>query len=115
MLHVPKYTAGATLSYSFPSTAVTLGMTNVSSWTEVDWLALYGVYFARQPYRGSQRAYWMTYPSFVKFNLSVSQTVSDRFTVFLRSDNLTNENVAEIYNLNTNSGRLTMIGVRTKL
>jgi outer membrane receptor protein involved in Fe transport len=114
MLDIPKHTAGTTLSYNLSRTAVTLGMTYVGAWTDYDIFALYGYYFGGQPFRGSLRAYWMTYPSFVKFNLSVSQTLADRYTVFLRSDNLTDNRVSEINSAYMNMGRVTMLGVRTR-
>ncbi len=114
VLDIPKHAGGAALSYSLPRTTATLGMTHIGSWIETDWLALLGVYFGGQPYRGSGRAYWMTYPAFTKFNLSVSQTLTDRVGVFLRFDNLTNKKVFEIFNVNITSGRVTTIGVRVK-
>jgi len=115
MLAIPKHTAGATLSYILPRTTVNLGMTYVGSWTYYDYLALYGFFYGGQPYRGSQRAYWIPYASFSKFNLSVSHTVTDRLTAFLYSKNFTNNHVPEHDNLVLNAGRVTMIGVRTKL
>ncbi len=115
MLDIPQHTVGATLSYSLHRTAITLGMTHIGSWTETDWVALYGFYFAGQQYRGSGRAYWITYPAFTKFNLSMSQGITQRINVFLRSDNLTNQNVFERNNLFLNTGRVTVVGVRTTL
>jgi len=114
MLDIPKHTAGAKLSYSVRGTTATVGVTWIGEWTEYDYLALYGYYYGGQAYRGSGRAYWMTYPAFTKFNLSVSQTLTDRVGVFLRSDNLTNRNVSEQNNANFSMGRVTMIGVRVK-
>ncbi len=114
MLGIPQHTAGATLSYNLTRTAGTLGMTWIGAWTQYDNVALFGYYYGGQPYRGSSRAYWMTYPSFVKFNLSVSEMVTNRFSVFLRSDNLTNKAVSERSNYFFNAGRTTLIGVRVK-
>jgi len=113
-LAIPKHTAGATLSYSLPRTAVSLGMTYIGAWTEYDELALYGYFYGGRPYRGSFRAYWTTYPSFAKFKLSVSQTVTNRFSIFLQSDNLTSQNVSEFTNYQFTPGRTTTIGVRVK-
>jgi len=114
MLHTPRHTAGATLSYIRPRTTATLGMTSVGSWTDVDYVTLYGYYYAGQPYRGSRRAYWTKYSGFTKFNLSVSQTLTDRLAVFVRSDNLTNRSVPELNNYFFTAGRTTMIGMRVK-
>ncbi len=113
-LGTPKHAAGAAVSYSLPRTAVTLGMTYIGPWTSYDFLALFGFFYGGQPYRGSFRAYWMTYPSITKFHLSVSRTLTDRYSVFLRSDNLTNNHVSEVANSTITTGRTTMIGVRVK-
>ncbi len=96
MLHIPKHTAGATLSYSLPRTTVTLGMTYVDSWTEVDWVSFFGFIFGVHPYRGSFRNYWMTYPSFTKFNLAATQVLTNRLSAFVRSDNLTNKTCTSV-------------------
>ncbi len=115
MLHIPNHSAGATLAYNLPHTEISVGMTHIGSWIETDWVALLGYFTGAAPYRGSGRAYWITYPSFTKFNLSVSQSLTGRLSVFIHSENLTNNNVAELRNININSGRATLIGVRTRL
>jgi len=115
LLHVPHHTAGATLSYNMRRTVLTAGMTYVGSWIDSDLLALYGYYFGGQPYRGSGRDYWMTYPSFAKFNLALSQSVTNRLSMFVRLDNLTNSHAFEVNNLATLAGRISVIGLRTKL
>lgn len=114
LIGIPKHTAGATLGYSSGGTAATLGMTYVGSWTESDYRALFGFFSGGQPYRGSGRAYWVAYPSFTKLNLTISQAVTDRLSVFLQSDHLTNKTIVERSNLFFHPGRLTTFGVRTK-
>jgi outer membrane receptor for ferrienterochelin and colicin len=115
LLHIPKHTAGATLGYSWGPTAVNLAMTYVGSWTEYDYVALFGYYFGGQPYRGAGRDYWKTYPSFTKVSLSATQALNDRLSLFVRCDNLTNKNVSEVVNYFMSAGRVTMIGLRTRL
>jgi len=112
--HIPKHTGGVTLGYRLGRTALDLGMTYVGPWTEYDYGALFGYFYGGQPFRGSLRDYWITYPSFAKFNFAVSQTVTDRFSVFLRSDNLFNNDVSEPVNLYPNLGRVTMIGLQMR-
>ena len=112
MLGIPKYTAGATVSYRAPRTVVALGATYVGWWIQYDNIALNAA-FSNGTFTGSFRDYWMTYPAFTKFRLSVSQTVSDRLSVFLQSDNLTNRNLTEHDNTYPNQGRVTMLGLRT--
>lgn len=114
ILGIPTHTAGATVSYGLPHTALTVGMTHIGSWVQSDVIALFGYYFGGQPYRGSGRDYWITYPGFFKFNASISQSITDRLSVFLRADNVTNNNVAEANNFAPIAGRVTMVGVRTK-
>ncbi len=114
MLEIPKHVAGATLSYGVARTAINLGMTSVGSWTADNVLQLYGYYYGGQPYLGSPRAYWTTYPAFTKLNLSVSQGVNDRLSVFAQADNLTNSQAAERYDYVVNHGRVTTIGLRAK-
>jgi outer membrane receptor protein involved in Fe transport len=114
VLATPKHTAGATLGYRFPTTTVELGMTHIGSWVNYDYVAVFGVIYGGQPFRGSLRDYWITYPGLTKFNVALTQRVSERFSVFLRSDNVTNRAVSEQSNFFVNMGRLTMIGLRVK-
>jgi outer membrane receptor protein involved in Fe transport len=114
LLHIPKHTAGATVSYNLPHTVATLGLTYIGSWTEYDYIALYGFYFGGQPYRGSGRDYWTTYPGFTKMTFSLSQSLSRSLSLFAQSDNLTNSHAVEHDNSVVNRGRLTMIGLRER-
>ena len=112
ILGIPKHTAGATLSYSLPRTTVTLGMTYIGSWTNTDYIALYGYFLGGQPFRGAYRDYWIAYPRIRKFNLAVSQILTSRLSIFLLSDNLSNNNASEYHNFNPQTGRVTRLGVR---
>ena len=114
MLAIPWHTAGATLSYGLPRTVVALGLTYIGAWTNYNIRALYTDYYVKGIFTNPLRTYWATYPGFAKLNLSVSQGVTDRVRVFLQADNLTNNTVHEVYDLNMNTGRVTMVGVRVK-
>jgi outer membrane receptor protein involved in Fe transport len=115
MLGIPRHTGGATLSYDLPKTTVAAGVTAVGSWTEVDYLALYAsdLFYGTQPFRGSIRDYWIRYPGFTKLRVSISRSLPWHLTAFLRSDNVTNKNVYERYNINLNFGRSTVLGLQT--
>jgi outer membrane receptor protein involved in Fe transport len=113
MRAIPRHMAGGYASYALPRTTASLGVTWIGSWVEWDWFALTTASF-NGTFTGSFRDYWKTYNGFAKLNLSISQGLTDRVTLFLRSDNLTNKNVAERSNLNVNPGRVSMIGVRAR-
>jgi len=113
MLLIPKHSAGATLSYSLPRTAVTLGLTYIGAWTSYNSRALYTDYYVNAVFN-PLRNYWTMYPGFAKLNLSVSQAVTTRVSVFLHADNLTNNKVHELEDYYMNTGRVTMVGLRVK-
>ena len=114
MLAIPRHAAGATLSYGLPRTVVTLGLTYIGAWTSYNNRALYTDYYVNGIFTNPLRTYWKTYAGFAKLNLSVSQGVTGRVSVFLQADNLTNNTVHEVYDLNMNTGRVTMVGVRVR-
>jgi hypothetical protein len=115
LLGIPKSSGGVTLTYAAPRWNLSLGALAVGSWTEHDWVALYGLYFGGQPYRGSMRDYWMRYPGFVKLNLGFSHDLSSRFALFVDVKNMTNRYVYEQSNISVTAGRTTMLGLRARL
>ncbi len=115
ILGLPELSGGATLTYALPHGSVSVGATAAGSWTEHDWVALFGVFLGGQPYRGSFRDYWITYPGFVKLNLGVSQDLTPRLTGFIDVKNVANRYVYEQSNIYVTSGRTTMVGLRARL
>ncbi len=107
----PEYSANATATVTTRHTAVALGVTHLSSWTEHDYGALYRFYAGLDPYRGSDRDYWIAYPAITKLNLSVSQGVTSSLRIFGRVDNLANQRRTELNNLYVMYGRRTTIGM----
>jgi outer membrane receptor protein involved in Fe transport len=91
ILGIPHTSAGATVTYSPRArTTLTASLTHIGHWTNTDWVALYGFYYGGQPYRGSQRAYWIEYPTVTKLALGVSQQLTAQVTTFVRADNVGN-------------------------
>ncbi len=91
ILTIPHTSAGATLTYSpLARTTLTASMTHIGHWIDNDWLVLYGYYYGNQPYLGSQRAYWIEYPTVTKFAVGVSQMLTRGLTAFVRAENVGN-------------------------
>ncbi len=99
ILGVPHTSAGATVTYSPTSgTVLTASMTHIGEWINFDYLSFYAFRFAHQPYRGSTRAYWMTYPQVTKFAVGASQALSGSVKVFGRAENVGNNLRYEQFN-----------------
>ncbi len=111
LLAIPKYTAGGTLAYTGSGWIASLGALHSSSWTNTDYFALYDSYFLDVPYRGSGRAYWITYPGFTKLRLAVSRHLWGGINTFLSVDNFTNSYAFESGNNVTPPGRMTTVGL----
>jgi outer membrane receptor protein involved in Fe transport len=112
LLGVPRSSAGAALTYSSRLVDLNLEATRFGEWTEVDWLSYYGFIFGGKPYRGSLRAYWIDYPSFTKFNVSVGRRFTPALEGFLRVDNVANNRADERVNVDIPLGRVTTVGLR---
>ncbi len=91
LLGIPHTSAGATVSYSpVPRTTLTARVTHIGHWTNTDDVALYAFYFGDQPYRGTDRAYWIEYPTVTKIGLGLTQELAAGLTVFIRAENVGN-------------------------
>jgi outer membrane receptor protein involved in Fe transport len=112
LLGVPRYSAGAALTYSSPLADLGLEATRFGEWTEIDWLSYYGFIYGGAPYRGSLRAYWMEYPSFTKFNVSLARRFTGGLEGFLRVDNVADNRADERVNVDIPIGRVTTAGLR---
>jgi len=113
LLGIPKYSGGVQASYDlFRRTLLNAGITHIGSWTNPDYLALYGFFFGGQEYRGSNRAYWIRYPSVTKLNAGLQQSIDEHLSLLLAVDNLTNNRRFEEINLAVTPGRRTTVGVR---
>jgi outer membrane receptor protein involved in Fe transport len=111
LLGIPYTSAGAAVTYSpLAGTSATVSMTLLGHWTNTDYLALYGYYFGGQPYRGSQRAYWIEYPTVAKFAVSMRQELRKGLEAFLRVDNAGNNLRYEQFNYNVPMPRSVTVG-----
>jgi outer membrane receptor protein involved in Fe transport len=112
---VPHTSAGATITYSpFAQTTLSASMTHIGHWIENDWIALYGFYFGGDPYRGSNRAYWIEYPTVTKFTIGVSQQVAKGVQAFLRAENVGNTLRYEQYNASMPMPRTVIVGANVR-
>jgi len=75
---------------------------------------LLGFYFGGQPYRGSQRAYWIEYPNVTKFAVGASVDLLQGRTVFLRVENVADTRRFERHNLNIPMPRTFIVGATVK-
>ncbi len=111
LLAIPQHTAGATVSYSAAGWTGSLGLLHSGSWTNTDYVALYDSYFKGVPYRGSGRAYWITYPAFTKLHLTLGRRLGAGVSAFLSAENLTNSYAVEQANSISPRGRTTTAGL----
>jgi outer membrane receptor protein involved in Fe transport len=110
---VPQRTGGLTLTWMpFSTTMATIGMAYVGARTYFDLFAQYKCIARTGPCRSASRDYYMSYPAFVKTNLSVSQRIRGGLWGLLQVDNLANETADEVNNLTPVPGRTTLVGVR---
>jgi outer membrane receptor protein involved in Fe transport len=112
MWYAPKYSGGATLTARFWKGSAALNMTYVDDWVTQDLELLYDFIYGGDEWLGSSRAYLRGYPSISKWNLRTEQSITDRFTLFMRLDNLTNRQEADFSNFFTAPGRTAVIGAR---
>jgi outer membrane receptor protein involved in Fe transport len=111
VLGTPHSSAGATVTYApLPTTTLTGSMTYFGHWTEHDYIALFGYYYGGQPYRGSDRAYWIEYPVVMKVAFAVSQRLANSVTAFARVENIGNSLRPEETNLNIPTPRSLLVG-----
>ena len=110
---VSRYSGGISATIT-PSerTVVTGSITHVGSWRSSDVIALFGVFFDGQPFRGSGRDYWIRYPAFTKINLGVTQELTPQLSAFARVENIGNVHALERDNLTTPMGRVSFLGAQ---
>ncbi len=108
---IPHTSAGITITASpVPQTTLIASMTYIGHWINNDYLAEYGFFFGGQPYLGSDRAYWIQYPSVTKFSVGVSQAVTKGLTAFVRAENVGNNLRAEQANTSIPVPRSVSVG-----
>jgi len=112
MLSIPEYSGGLTVTYSHTKGAVSLSTTHIGPWKYYDTVALYGYYYNGEPYRGSDRDYWIRYDGVTKLGVNATYSLASAIEAYLRVDNLTNNTGNEDHNSNTDLPRSFMLGLR---
>lgn len=119
-LGVPAHTAGAVLTLApREGTSLTAGLSYIGSLKEADFLAEYRCFASfEEPAcpssflnTGSTRGFTISYPSFAKLNISVTQAITHELEAFLAIDNLTNNQAYEGRSTAPIVGRNTMLGL----
>jgi iron complex outermembrane receptor protein len=114
MEFIPKHSGGATATVRVLRGNVSLNTSVVDEWRALDNIAFFGFLYGGEPFRGSLRGYFTTYSDALwKWNFRLQQEVlRDRMTVFVRVNNLSNNQRADTFNFNVTPGRTTIVGVR---
>ena len=111
--YVPRNSSGVSATVlPFKRTSASVSMTHFGEWVGFDFLSFYRFLGGAEPFRGSIRDYSMTYPSFTKYNASLSHSFSDGLSATLSVDNLANNLARERYNFQSQMGRVVTFGVR---
>jgi iron complex outermembrane receptor protein len=112
VLGVPHTSAGVAITYSpGATTTLTANVTHIGHWVESDQLALYGAFFGTDPYLGSERAYWIRYPTVTKLAIGLSQVLRRDLTGFVRAENVGNNLRFEEHNAQMPMPRSVVAGV----
>ncbi|MBX6331313.1 MAG: TonB-dependent receptor, partial [Gemmatimonadaceae bacterium] len=111
----PRVTSGGGIRViPRPSTDLELFFVHTGSWTDYDYLALYGTRYGGQPRRPSQRDYLRSYPGFTKVGLTVNHRLTDRLDIFLSVENLTGSHAVEQNDVYVLPGRTTVLGTHLR-
>ena len=109
----PKHSGGGRFILRFGRGSASLDASVMDDWRAFDAVAFFDRLYGGVPYRGSTRAYYVSYSNAIwKWNLGLEQSVTDRLTAFLRVDNLANGQDGGYQNIAVTPGRTTAIGFR---
>jgi outer membrane receptor protein involved in Fe transport len=115
---IPKHTGGAVVSLApLEGATVSAGLTYVGGYRNYDFLAVNRCLGGTGPCpdsfvtTGSTKEFLVEYPSFAKFNVSITQRLTHQLEASLAIDNLTNNQAYEGGSLLPIMGRLTMLGL----
>ncbi len=89
-------------------------MTYIGHWTSIDAAAEYAAFYGSDPYRGTERAYWIEYPAVTKFAVGVSQELTKNLGGFVRAENVGNNLRYETTNLNIPTPRRVIVGANIR-
>ncbi len=112
----PKYTLSTNIEVTpIEGTTVTLSAFQFGEWIAADFAG-----FLADAYSGKYKpaikpypsGYLMTYPSYLKINMGVSQKITDILTAFVQVENLTNNDKFERLNMILTQPRTVIFGVK---
>lgn len=117
VFNIPRYTAGASATLALTqSTRVTAGLTHVGGRQQYDDIGYFRCIGGTGPCRNEafdyNRDYIITFPGFVKADVSITREFGPSLSGFLRMDNLSNNSAAEFSNISVATGRITTFGLR---
>jgi outer membrane receptor protein involved in Fe transport len=113
MMNIPTYSVGGTASVRVLNGGVSTDFSMIRDWRALDYHAYYGWVFGGETFRGGFRDYYVEYSDALwKWNAQAEQGLSTGLTGFVRVNNLTNNQNADMDNLKVTPGRATTIGVR---
>lgn len=112
----PEYTFSINAEVTpIDGTTITLSAFKFGEWIAADFYGyLYDVYGGKynaavKPY---PKGYYITYPSFTKINLGISQRITESLTGYLRIDNLTDDESFERINTAVTQPRTVTFGIQ---
>lgn len=108
----PKHTGGGRVTARVGGGRVSLDASVIAGGRSLDWVSAYDWIYGGDPFRGSIRAYYTEYPALWKWNLRAEQAFGDRWSAFLRVENLANNQDGDRGNFDVSQGRTTIIGLR---
>ena len=114
-LALPKYTAGASITLSvLPRTTMSGAFTYVGNFTNYDYIARFACFGGTAACRASGRDYLISYPGFVKVDLSVTRQLTPWLSGFVAVQNVGNNGATEYANTIAVMGRLSMVGMEVE-
>ena len=112
LLVIPHSSGGFNTGLTLGRTQLHAGLTYIGSFRNYDRIALFNAVFGADPNPQAPRAYIIDYPSVLKWNASLTQTLPHGVSAFVRVDNVTNSYPSEVDNITAVYGRLTVVGLR---
>lgn len=112
MPYSPKHSGGGRITARVGRGSVGVDWSVMAGSRGLDYISYYDYVYGGDPYRGSQRDYYVEYPALWRWNLSADHAMTERLTAFLRVNNLANDQDADFRNFENSPGRTTVVGVR---
>jgi outer membrane receptor protein involved in Fe transport len=109
---VPESAAAVSIAFNpLPSTSVTVRSMYAGDHMNIGSGALYAA-IADGSYTGQIRDYFVTFPAFIKSDVSLTQAFGQRLSMFLLMENVGNSDAVEQSDLFLSPGRITTLGLR---